>query len=373
MREQLDTLRRWQVDGAPVALASVIATGASAPQPPGAMLALHPDGSVLGSLSGGCVESAVVEVATQVLATGRPQRLSYGVSDDEALGVGLTCGGTIEVFVRTVTPADLDLSAVADRVAADEALAVVTVVESVRGQLAPGTHVVVTTTSMEGSTGWPWLDAAIVESARGMLAHDRNGLLRLCRPDAPDGEQSTVFVQALVPRPRMLIFGAVDFAAAMATAGRYLGYRVTVCDARARFATSERFPDADEIVVAWPHRYLAGTAVDHRTVICVLTHDPKFDVPVLQLALQSSAAYVGAMGSRATHEERLELLREAGVTAASLSRLRSPIGLDLGGRSPQETAVSIAAEIIACRHGGSGRPLRETAGSIHRAAGSASA
>jgi xanthine dehydrogenase accessory factor len=164
----------------------------------------------------------------------------------------------------------------------------------------------------------------------------------------------------------MLVFGAIDFAAAVARIGRYLGYRVTVCDARPVFATEKRFPDADEVVCEWPHEYLARTKVDERTVITVLTHDPKFDVPLLEVALRTPAAYVGAMGSRRTHDDRIARLRENGMTDADLARLRSPIGLDLGARTPEETAVSIAAEIISLRWGGTGRPLGETSGEIHR-------
>jgi xanthine dehydrogenase accessory factor len=163
----------------------------------------------------------------------------------------------------------------------------------------------------------------------------------------------------------MLVFGAIDFAAAVARAGKFLGYRVTVCDARPIFATRARFPDADEVVTDWPHRYLAGQAVDARTVICVLTHDPKFDVPLLEVALRTPAAYIGAMGSRRTHDDRLARLREVGLTEDELARLRSPIGLDLGARTPEETAVAIAAELIQLRWGGSGRPLTATTGRIH--------
>jgi xanthine dehydrogenase accessory factor len=166
----------------------------------------------------------------------------------------------------------------------------------------------------------------------------------------------------------MLVFGAIDFAAAVARIGSFLGYRVTVCDARAVFATARRFPDADEVVVEWPHRYLARQRVDERTVICVLTHDPKFDVPLLEVALRTPAWYVGAMGSRNTHDDRLDRLREAGMTEDELSRLRSPIGLDLGARTPEETAVAVAAEIVAGHWGGTGVPLGQTAGAIHRTA-----
>jgi xanthine dehydrogenase accessory factor len=179
-----------------------------------------------------------------------------------------------------------------------------------------------------------------------------------------------VFVWAFAAKPRMLVFGAIDFAAAVARVGSFLGYHVTVCDARPVFATNTRFPQADEVVVSWPHRYLKAERdagrIDGRTIICVLTHDPKFDVPLLEVALRlPQVGYVGAMGSRRTHEDRLARLVEAGLTEEELGRLRSPIGLDLGARTPEETAVSIAAEIIAERWGGSGEPLAETRGRIH--------
>ncbi len=209
------------------------------------------------------------------------------------------------------------------------------------------------------------LDEAVDDDARGMLAQGLTAVRRY----GPDGERRrdelAVFVQSFAPAPRMLVFGAIDFAAAVARAGKFLGYRVTVCDARPVFATKSRFPDADEVITDWPHRYLAGTTTDARTVICVLTHDPKFDVPLLEVALRVPAAYIGAMGSRRTHEDRLERLRQVGMTAAELARLRSPIGLDLGARTPEETAIAIAAELIQLRWGGSGRPLTGTSGRIH--------
>ena len=178
-------------------------------------------------------------------------------------------------------------------------------------------------------------------------------------------DELSVFVQSFAPPPRMLVFGAIDFAAAVARIGKFLGYRVTVCDARPVFATTASFPDADEVVTSWPHRYLSSITTDERTVICVLTHDPKFDVPVLEVALRRPAAYIGAMGSRRTHEDRMDRLREAGLNEDELARLRSPVGLDLGARTPEETAVAIAAELIQLRWGGSGQPLTATAGRIH--------
>ena len=182
----------------------------------------------------------------------------------------------------------------------------------------------------------------------------------------------SVFVTSYAPRPRLLVFGAIDFAAAVARIGGFLGYEVTVCDARPVFATPARFPEADHVVIGWPHRYLADEQeagrIDRRTAVCVLTHDPKFDVPLLEVALRlPEVGYVGAMGSRRTHAERLAQLREAGVTESELSRLSSPIGLDLGARTPEETAISIAAEIIALRWGGGGERLAALDGPVHHA------
>ncbi|MYW17727.1 XshC-Cox1 family protein, partial [Streptomyces sp. SID2955] len=219
--------------------------------------------------------------------------------------------------------------------------------------------------AVRGTLGAAGLDAAVTADARGELALGASAL----RHYGPHGERRedavTLFLQSFAPPPRMLVFGAIDYAAAVARIGGFLGYRVTVCDARPVFATPKRFPGAVEVVVDWPHRYLRGTGTDERTVICVLTHDPKFDVPLLEEALRRPAAYIGAMGSRRTHDERRARLSEAGLSEAELARLRSPLGLDLGARTPEEVAVSVAAEIVALRWGGSGVPLTATAGAIH--------
>jgi xanthine dehydrogenase accessory factor len=212
--------------------------------------------------------------------------------------------------------------------------------------------------------------SAIADDARGLLASGRSELLTYGPRGQRRGEGMRVFCAAYAPKPRMLVFGAIDFAAAVARLGSFLGYHVTVCDARPVFATVTRFPDAHKVVVAWPHRYLAeqvaAGAIDGRTVMCVLTHDPKFDVPLLELALRlPDVAYVGAMGSRRTHAKLMERLRDAGLGDQELARLSSPIGLDLGARTPQETAVSIAAEIIALRWGGGGGRLAQRDGRIH--------
>lgn len=360
MRDIMTDLRRWSQAGTPIGLATVVGVDRSAPRQPGASMAVAPDGTVLGSVSGGCVEGAVYEVATRVLETRTPELVRYGISDDDAFAVGLTCGGQIDVLVERVEPGTW-VAEVAEAVADSRPVAVATV-------LATGAKLVVTPGSASGSLGAEGLDAAVTDDARGLLAQGVTAVRRY----GPNGERRledvAVFVESLAPHPRMIVFGAIDFAAAVARIGAFLGYRVTVCDARATFATPQRFPQAHEVVVEWPHRYLAGTRVDDRTVLAVLTHDPKFDVPLLEGALRTPAAYIGAMGSRRTHEDRLARLRARGLTGTELARLRSPIGLDLGARTPEETAVSIAAEIVALRWGGSGAPLTSTEGEIHRAA-----
>jgi xanthine dehydrogenase accessory factor len=363
MRDVLPQLRGWWDAGTTFALATVVGVRGSAPRQPGASMAVSTDGEAIGSVSGGCVEGAVYELATQVLETGQPVLQTYGISDEDAFAVGLTCGGILDILVRPVDTRRMPtFDAVATSVRAQEPVALATVVS---GDAPIAAQVAVWAGRIESTLGAEGLDAAVVDDARGMLAQGQTGV----RHYGPNGERRqddvAVFIESFAPPPRMLVFGAIDFAAAVARIGKYLGYRVTVCDARPVFATERRFPDADEVVCDWPHRYLTSTAVDERTVIAVLTHDPKFDVPLLEVALRTPAAYIGAMGSRRTHDDRLERLREQGLSEEELARLRSPIGLDIGARTPEETAVSIAAEIIGLRWGGTGRPLGETAGAIH--------
>ncbi|MEV5825485.1 XdhC/CoxI family protein [Spirillospora sp. NPDC052242] len=370
MRDVLGDVGGWYAAGETFGLATVVRTFRSAPRPPGAAMAVSADGEAAGSVSGGCVEGAVYEVAREVLASGEAVVRRYGVSDDDAFAVGLTCGGILDVLVEPVGPETFpEFGDVAAAVEKGDPVAVATVVggpgrigarrvvwpDRASGTLAPG------------AAHAARLDAAVDDDARGMLAQGVTGVRRYGREGERRLDELEVFVHAFAPPPRLLVFGAIDFAAAVARIGRFLGYRVTVCDARPVFATPKRFPDADEVIVRWPHRYLAEEAVDERTAICVLTHDPKFDVPLLEIALRTEAGYVGAMGSRRTHDDRLARLREAGLGEDELARLRSPIGLDLGARTPEETAVSIAAELVQLRWGGSGRPLTETEGRIHGA------
>jgi xanthine dehydrogenase accessory factor len=369
VRDILGQITKWWEAGETFGLATVVRTFYSAPREPGAALAVSAGGEVVGSVSGGCVEGAVYEVAQEVCAAGQPVLQTYGVSDDAALAVGLTCGGIIEIFVEPVSRERFPgLGEVAAAIAVGRPVAVATVISGA-GQIGarrviwePDAAAAATPGTLAAGDR---LDQAVDDDARGMLAQGLTGVRHYGAHGERRRDELSVFVQSFAPPPRMLVFGAIDFAAAVARAGKFLGYHVTVCDARPVFATQARFPEADEVVVEWPHRYLARTAVDERTVICVLTHDPKFDVPLLEVALRTDAGYIGAMGSRRTHEDRLARLRDAGLTNGELDRLRSPIGLDLGARTPEETAVSVAAELIQLRWGGSGRPLTDTNGRIH--------
>lgn len=301
----------------------------------------------------------------------------YGVADDDAFAVGLTCGGLIEIFVERISRASFpELGDVVADVEEGRPVAVATVVAHPDPSHLGRRMVVRPDGACTGSLGGSRsTDDAVRADACGLLASGQSTTLVYGPAGERRGEGVQVFVRTFAPPPRMLVFGATDFAVAVSEIGKFLGYRVTVCDARPVFATAGRFPTADEVVVDWPHRYLAAEQaadrVDHQTVIAVLTHDPKFDVPLLEVALRMPAVgYIGAMGSRRTHQSRVARLREAGLTVAEIARLASPVGLDLGARTPEETAVSIAAEIIARRWAGSGRPLVELSGPLHSATGS---
>jgi xanthine dehydrogenase accessory factor len=369
MRDVVDQLEGWWKNGERAALATVVATFRSAPRQPGASMLVGPGGEAVGSVSGGCVEGAVYELGSEVLAEHRPVLQRYGVSDDDAFAVGLTCGGILDVYVEEVSPETYPVfGRIAEAIRDETPVAVATVVSGPAERL--GRRLVVWEERVEGGTGSERLDAAVGDDARGLLASGRNATLTYGVDGQRRGEGLMVFVESFAPPPRMIVFGAIDFAAAVAKMGNFLGYRVTVCDARPVFATASRFPGANEVVVEWPHRYLAKEAeegrIDGRTVLTVLTHDPKFDVPLLEVALRlPEVAYIGAMGSRRTHTDRIERLKERGLTDAEIARMSSPIGLDLGARTPEETAVSIAAEMIAQHWGGAGTRLAEREGPIH--------
>jgi xanthine dehydrogenase accessory factor len=362
MKDLLDDLKRLYQDGESFALAVVSSTWNSAPRPVGAAMAVDTAGHVYGSVSGGCVEGAVYEEALAVLANGASKKLTFGVSDGDAFSVGLTCGGTIELILLSVTRQTWpDFEHFVSSLESDTPTSLIFSADK-EGH----TPIALINDRLSGSTGQPRLDEALVDDARGFLVAGQSGILRYGPHGERRGDERSFLILSFLPRPKMYVFGAIDFARAVATTGVFLGFHTTVCDARATFATSARFPDVDEVVVQWPHQFLQNADVDDRTVICVLTHDPKFDVPLLIEALKGPSAYIGVMGSRRTHERRLGELREAGVSESDLNRLHSPIGLDLGARTPEETAISIAAEIIKERWKGSGLPLKDSSGPIHR-------
>lgn len=417
MLEIADVLHRWWALGRDFAVATVVAVHGSAPRQPGAALAVADDGEAVGSVSGGCVEAAVYELCQQALASGRSTVERFGYSDEDAFAVGLTCGGVLDVLVAPVLSSGPRAADSAPPPPLAEALAA-----AADGQPAALARVVAGPPALIGRAlltrphgpatgslgGHPALDRTAAAEAAALLDVGRTTTVTIGTTGSRCGEPITLLVESSVPAPRMLIFGAVDFASALVRVGKFLGYHVTVCDARPVFATARRFPEADEVVAEWPHRYLQAQShpeepglgvgrepglgldvgpepgvglgpegepepaakgraagIDARTVVCVLTHDPKFDVPLLERALRLPVGYVGAMGSRRTHLDRLRRLRAAGLTDHELSRLHSPIGLDLGARTPEETALSIAAEIVATRHGGTGTPLTGANRPIH--------
>ncbi|MCX4530539.1 XdhC family protein [Streptomyces sp. NBC_00841] len=363
MRHVIDQAAAWQRSGTRFAMATVVRTWGSSPHGPGASMLVSEDGRMVGSVSGGCVEAAVCAIAEEVLAGAAPTVERWGVGDEDAFAVGLTCGGTIEVLVREVGP-EVPLGRLAADIAAGAPVALVTPLDSAGGLVVGGG-------TATGSLGDPRADRAATLAAEGMLGRGASGLVTSGDGSTDDtgcAPQQELLVQSFASRPRLLIFGAVEFARPLADIGAALGHRVTVCDARPAFAVAERFPRADDVVTDRPDRWFHAheDLVDAATAVCVLTHDTRFDVPVLALALRSRAGYVGAMGSRRTHEDRLARLRTEGTTEAEIARLRSPIGLDLGGRGPEETAVSIMAEIVAVRRGGSALPLTLRTGPVHR-------
>lgn len=347
MQEIRDDIHRWLGRGDRVALATVVATRRSAPRPVGAKLAVSEQGELAGSVSGGCVENEVYENAREVLAGGPPRLLTYGISDDLALTVGLPCGGEIDVFVDEARrPLVERLLQVVER---DERAVVLTVLAG------PdlGAELLVT----DGGERVGDAPEEIMERAPQLIHEGRSGVVEIGGRD--------VFADVYGPPPRLLIYGAVDTAEALSRAAREIGWRPIVADARARFATPERLPSAAEIVIAWPDEVLAQVQPDHATAVVVLTHDDKFDVPMISGALETEAFYIGALGSRRNQERRRKNLLDAGVDEAALERVSGPCGLDIGAQTPAETAISILAEIMAVRAAREGGRLREATTRIH--------
>ncbi|WP_308214079.1 XdhC family protein [Williamsia deligens] len=360
MSDVLTDLAAARLAGDTVAVATVIGVASSMPTRIGTVMALLPDGSIAGSVSGGCVEADVVEALRRAAETGVPSMHHYG-ADDDILAVGLPCGGAVDVVVHLLTAGDSPYTQdVLDDIAADRGVAIATVVDHPQAARI-GTSAAVRASRLVGTLGDEGLDHVAARAARDLLADERSSTVE-CAPDGTPGTGVTVIVETHPPRPRMLVYGATAVADAVARQGSQMGFRVTVCDRNPDLATRRRFPHADEVVVDRPHRHLeaqldAGT-VDDRTVMCALTHDVGSDVALLDVALRRTrSAYVGAIGSRRVHDERVRRLRELGRSTAQLSRLASPIGLDLGARTPQEIAVAVAAQLVTHRRGGTGAAL----------------
>jgi xanthine dehydrogenase accessory factor len=345
VKEILADLERWRARGDRIALATVVATRKSAPRPVGSKFAVSDTGEMAGSVSGGCVENEVYGEAREILAGASPRLLSYGISDDEAFAVGLPCGGEIDVFVEA-PPAEL-LERLT-RVVEDEERAVLfTVVEGD----SRGAQLLVTESGERVGEGSG-------ERFEEVLRAGRNVLLEL-----ESGQK--VFAEVYGPPPRLLVFGAVDTAEALCRAAKLIGWRTIVSDARGKFATPERLPSADELVVAWPDETLERVKPDHQTAVVVLSHDERFDVPALRGSLETEAFYVGALGSRRNQARRRERLLEEGVDEARVDRIQGPSGLDIGADTPAETALAILAEILAVRAGREGGKLKDSKGRIH--------
>lgn len=339
MHDLLSQLQTWRERGETIALATVIQTWGSSPRPAGAKMVVNQRGEMLGSVSGGCVENAVIEEALAVLKTGAPKRLSFGVADEEAWEVGLACGGTIAVFVER---AGAQLDAMLEAQHNGESIVLATITRGTEAEV--GKHFCFTREHMAQSAS---ADAALLArlqtTAQTLFGQARTMIIQ-------EGEQE-IFLEAICPAPKLVIVGAVHIAIPLVTFARALGYKVILIDPRRAFASPERFPHVDELLARWPEAALAEIGIDASTCLVVLTHDPKLDDPAVKFALQHAPAYIGVLGSRKTHEKRMQRLRNDGISEEQFARVHAPIGLAIGALSPAEIALSIMAEITAVRRG----------------------
>jgi xanthine dehydrogenase accessory factor len=349
MIDLLATIQEWYTGGERVAVATVIRVEGTAPRPVGARMIVSSGGRMAGSVSGGCVETTVYEEMMDLLDGGPPRILHFGITDDMIWDVGLACGGTIDVFVQGLDPALVfSLGKLVDQ---GQAVALVAFVE---GEAAGSTALV----TADGTILGPNVERAVTVAGELLAARVERGAVHELAPD------TRLFIEPFLPPPVLVIAGGVHVAIPLARFAKELGFRVIVVDPRAKFANEERFPEADQVMVAWPDEALAQLRIGDTTYIVLLTHDPKIDEPTLATALKTGAAYVGAIGSRKTHADRYERMSKWGITGEELDRVYSPIGLDLGGSTPEETALSIIAEVVAVKNGRTGRSLRATTGPI---------
>jgi xanthine dehydrogenase accessory factor len=355
----------WLKQGRRVVAAMLVGVEGSAPLELGATMLVDNEGHIEGSVTGGCVEGALVEQAQEVLAGQTPRITTYGISDGDAVGVGLMCGGTVHIFVYELgASSQAAVTGAASALYQGQPVATATLLDGPQA----GASVAVIDDELLGSFGHAdLLDHAVREDARGALDHGMSLVRRYGATGEIMGDDLRVYIHAYVESPSMIVFGAIDFSAAVAALAKVLGYRVTICDARRPFLESSRFRVADQLVADWPDRYLAGKQLGKRDVVLVFTHDPKFDEPALRAALATDAGYIGALGSRKTQQDRVHRLIESGVDPGALERIAAPCGLDIGARTPSETAISILAEIITHASGRRGEPLSRTTGSIHPA------
>ena len=360
----LETLDAWRAEGVDAGRAVVVRTFGSAPRPEGAVLIVASDGRLMGSVSGGCVEGAAAEEIEAARRTGNARVIRYGISDEEAWDVGLACGGTIDVLVQPAVPAAVLTAAAGSLGPRGRSVAVATRLPADSPPPEFGPHrpgagarparpilIALDGRFLDGSTGDSASDELLGAAASRILGDGRSRTVEI-----GDG---SYFIEAFPVRPRLVVVGAVEVARSLVRYARELGYETVVVDGRAAFATPARFPEVDRIVVAWPDEAFDALDVGPNDAVAILSHDPKFDEPAIVEATHRGCRYVGAVGSRKTQSDRRERLREAGLTADDIGRLRGPIGLDLGGRDPAETALAIMAEIVASRRGGSGIPMRE--------------
>ncbi len=354
---------QWLDEGRRVVAATLVETVGSAPLDPGAEMLVDDSGRIEGSVTGGCVEGALVEEAQGVLAGAPPRVATYGISDQQAAGVGLTCGGTVRVFVHELGDAQrAALDATREAVEQERPVALTTLLDGP----GAGSQMVVTAEDSVGSLGGPeLLDWSVQREARGFLDEGRSAIRRYSGKGEVMGSDLGVSIHAFASPPSMVVFGAIDFSAALARLAGEIGYRVTIVDAREAFVQSPRFSEHAEVVVDWPDRYLATRELGANDAVLVFTHDPKFDEPALLAALETDVGYIGALGSRRTQANRAERLRAGGVTEDGLARINSPCGLDVGARTPAETAIAVLGEILALRSGKRGGRLTETSGPIH--------
>ena len=343
MRDLISTIEAWRARGDSVVLATVIKTGGSTPRPIGAKMIVNSRGEFAGSVSGGCVEGAVIEQARQVIKTGIPMLVKYGIADETAWDVGLSCGGMIEVFLEVGW-----LDEIIRAIESDKLCALATIV---RGANVGAKMMVYDDARVVGDLGDAQLNAQVARDAQNALQRES--------PENRAYGDTEIFIDVFAPKPKLVIIGGVHTAIPLTQLAQALGFHVTIVDGRARFATRERFPTADEIIVAWPDEAMAQMKIDSSTYVAILTHDPKFDIPALKALSTLNPRYIGAMGSRETRAQHLAELRAMGVSEESLARVHGPIGLDIGARTPEEVALSILAEIVAVRYGRSGGFLSE--------------